>query len=52
MKKFELGLTPSQRQEFFALHKHERHARFADRLKTILLRDEGLCRSLSATSGL
>ena len=41
MGKLEPGLTPSQRQEFLALHRHERHARFADRLKTILLRYEG-----------
>ena len=42
MGKLEPGLTPSQRQELLALHRQERTARFADRLKTILWRDSGL----------
>ncbi|MDR2392193.1 MAG: helix-turn-helix domain-containing protein, partial [Planctomycetota bacterium] len=42
MSTLEPRLTSSQRQERIALHKHERTARFADRLKTILWRDAGL----------
>lgn len=35
-------LTPQQRAELIARHKRERNARYADRLKTVLWRDEGV----------
>jgi transposase len=35
-------LTPEQRTALIARHKRERNARYADRLKTVLWRDEGV----------
>lgn len=42
MEQTPFALTPKQRSELIARHRRERSSRYADRIKTILWRDEGV----------